>query len=132
MKPQLPWATLTSTAAAIPMPASAAINGGAVRPDRGHGPVPEERDGRGPGDGEIGQQFPELTPGPCGQRPPGSLVELPRRQPARLEVLAQVRYDRITVGIGSLHRSRKIIARHGVHRVPAFLSRAVVSGFRYL
>ena len=33
MKPHPPWATLTSTAAAIAMPASAAIGGGARRPD---------------------------------------------------------------------------------------------------
>jgi len=37
MKPQLPWATLASTAAAIPMPASTAIGGGAKRPDDLHG-----------------------------------------------------------------------------------------------
>ena len=72
--------------------------------------------GCGPGGGEIGQQFPELTPGPRGQRPPGSLVELCSRQPARLEVLAQVRYDRVAVIIGRPHRSRKIMSSHGAHR----------------
>jgi hypothetical protein len=37
MKPDLTWATLTSTATAIPMPASTAIGGGAKRPDDRHG-----------------------------------------------------------------------------------------------
>ena len=37
MRPNLPWVTLTSTAAVIPMPASAAITGGAKRPDDGRG-----------------------------------------------------------------------------------------------
>ena len=37
MRPQLAWATLTSTATAIPMPASTAIGGGAKRPDDRHG-----------------------------------------------------------------------------------------------
>ena len=46
-----------------------------------------------------------------------------------LEVLAQVRHNRITVGIGNPHFSRKIILRHGIHRAPAFLSRAVVRRF---
>jgi hypothetical protein len=45
-------------------------------------------------------------------------------------VLTQVRHDRITIGIGSLHLSRKIIPRHGVHRAPAFLTRTIVTGFR--
>ena len=79
--------------------------------------------------GKIGQQIPELVASSRGQGPPHPLVELPGRQPARLEVLAQVRHDRITVRIGSPHFSRKIILRHGVHRVPAFLSRAIVRGF---
>jgi hypothetical protein len=85
--------------------------------------------GCGPDGGKIGQQIPELTPGSPGQRPSRPLVELSGRQPACLEVLAQVRYDRIAVGIGSPHLSRKIIFRHGVHRASAFLSRAVVRGF---
>ena len=88
------------------------------------------RPGSGPGGGKIGQQFPELTPSPRGQRLPGSLVELSGGQPARLEVLAQVRHGRITVGIGSPHCSGKNIPSHGIHRALAFLSRAVVSGFR--
>ncbi len=33
MKPHLPWVTLTSMAAVIPMPAGTAIRGGAKRPD---------------------------------------------------------------------------------------------------
>ena len=37
MRPHLPWVTLTSTAAVIPMPASAAITCGAKRPDDGRG-----------------------------------------------------------------------------------------------
>ena len=85
--------------------------------------------GCGPGGGKIGHKLPELTPGPRDQRPPGSLVEFPGRQPARLEVHAQVRHDRITVGIGRPHRSGKIIPSHGIHRVLVLLSRAVVSGF---
>ncbi len=35
MRPHLPWATSTSTAATIPMPTSAAIDGSATCPDRG-------------------------------------------------------------------------------------------------
>jgi len=72
--PHPPWATLTSTTVAIPMPASAAINGGAARPAGGRRVLEEK--------------LPQLTPGPRGQRPPGSLFELPRRQPSHLEVLA--------------------------------------------
>jgi hypothetical protein len=40
--PHPPWATLTSTTAAIPRPASAAINGGAARPADGRGRVLDE------------------------------------------------------------------------------------------
>jgi hypothetical protein len=103
-------------------------------PGRPPRPGPQGAAGRDlgsePGGGKICQQIPQLTPGPRGQGPPRPLVELPGRQPARLEVLTQVRHDRITVGISSLHFSRKIIPGHGVHRAPAFPSRAVVSGFR--
>jgi len=95
---------------------------------RGGGPGPGL--GGGKSGGKICQEIPELTPGPRGQGAPRPLVELPGGQPARLEVLTQVRHDRITVGIGSLHLSRKIIPRHGVHRAPAFLTRTIVSGFR--
>ncbi len=42
MKPQLPWATLTSTAVVIPMPASTAIRGGAKRPGSGPGWAPRD------------------------------------------------------------------------------------------
>jgi hypothetical protein len=70
----------------------------------------------GPDGGEIGPELGELTVGSRGQRPPGSLVELRRRQPARLEVLAQLGYDRVAVGVRRPHRSRKIMSSHGAHR----------------
>jgi hypothetical protein len=134
MKPHPPWATFTSTAAAITMPASAAIGGGAKRPDdrlgRGRKDLLAGARGSELGGGKICQQIPQLTPGSRGQGPSRPLVELFGGQPARLEVLTQVRHDRITVGIRSPHFSRKIIPRRGVHRAPTFLSRAVVSGFR--
>jgi hypothetical protein len=91
------------------MPANTAINGCVTRPDGGRSPVLEEvaagarRTDRSAG--RSARKLPELTPGPRGQRPPGSLIEFPSRQPARLEVLAQVGHDLITVGIGRPHRS---------------------------
>jgi hypothetical protein len=74
--------------------------------------------------------IPELTPGPRGQGAPGPLVEFPGRQPAGLEMLAQVRHDRVTIGIGSLHLSGNMIPRRSIHRAPAFPARATVSKFR--
>ena len=90
MKPHLKWDILTSTATAIPMPASTAIGGGAKRLDDRHGRALRDLvAGARPrlGGGKICQQNPELTPGPCGQGTPYPLVELPGRQPACLEVL---------------------------------------------
>jgi hypothetical protein len=51
MKPRPTWATLTSTATAIPMPASTAIRGGAKRPDDRHGRALRDivAEARGPG-----------------------------------------------------------------------------------
>ena len=74
-----------------------------------------------PGGGKVGHKLPEFTPGPRGQRPPGSLIEFPGRQPARLEVLAEVRHDRVPVDIGGPHRSGTIIPGHGVHWFLAFV-----------
>jgi hypothetical protein len=45
-------------------------------------------------------------------------------------VHTQVRHDRITVRIRSLHLSGKIIPRRNAHRAPAFLTRIIVTGFR--
>ena len=128
-----PLLTTTSTTAAIPRLANAAISGGGMcrgsRPSRRSGGAGGRGWGCGPGGGEIGHKFPELTPGPGGQRLPGSFVELRgRAEPARLEMLAEVCQDRVTVGIGRLHCIRKMAASHRVHRVLAFLFRAVVSG----
>ena len=132
MDPHLPWVTLTSTTVVIPMPASTAIRGGATRPDSGHGWALESHRPPGPGvrAGWREDRLADLGahPGSRGQGLPRPLAELPGRQPACLEVLAQVRQDRVAVGIGSPHFSRKIILRHGVHWAPAFLSRAVVRG----
>ena len=97
-------------------------------PPRAQG-FPRGSAGPGPGGGKIGQQIPEFTPGPRSQGPPHPLVELPGREPARLEVRTQVRHDRITVRIRSLHLSRKIIPRRSAHRPPAFLT-PTVTGFR--
>ena len=77
--------------------------------------------GCGPEGRKVGCKLPELTPGPRGQRPPGSLVEFPGCQPARLEVLAEVRHHRVTVGIRGPHRSGTIIPGHDVHRFLAFV-----------
>ena len=51
MKPHPTWATLTTTATAIPMPASTAIGGGAKRPDDRDGRALRElvAEARGPG-----------------------------------------------------------------------------------
>ena len=85
--------------------------------------------GTGLGGGKICQEIPELTPGPRGRGPPRPPRRTPRTS-ACPRSARPVRHDRITVGIGSLHLSRKIIPRHGVHRAPAFLTRTIVSGFR--
>src|SRR6185437_14174160 len=77
--------------------------------------------GCGPQGGKVGGKLPEFTPGPRGQRSPGSVVEFPGCQPARLEVLAEVRYDRVTLGIGGPRRSGTIIPGHDVHRFLALV-----------
>ncbi len=106
------WAMPIDTAIAIPMPTSTGIGTGARRQE----PLRPGSGGRGGGDpgagqggGKVSQQVLQLTPGSRGQRPARSFVELLGRQPARLEVLTQVRQDRVAVGIGSLHRSRGIV-----------------------
>ena len=114
MTPHPPVTTPSSTATAIPRPASAAIGGRATRPAGIAAAGRPLVAGRvaGKSRGQIGQQFPELTPGPGGQRLPGSLVELFGRQPARLEMLTQVGQDRITVGVRSPHRRGKNLLSH--------------------
>ena len=77
--------------------------------------------GCGPQGGKVGGKLAELAPGPRGQRPPGSLVEFCGCQPARLEVLAEVRHQRVTVGIGGPRRSGTVIPGHDVHRFLAFV-----------
>jgi hypothetical protein len=71
--------------------------------------------GSGRAGGQIPQQVPQLAPGPGGKGPAGSVFELVGRQPARLEVLTQVRQDRVAVGIGSLHLCGGVVPWRGVH-----------------
>ena len=62
--------------------------------------------------------------------PAPSPLEFGGGQPARLEVLVQVRQDRVTVG-GRLYRGGEIIPGHDVQEfLPSWLmpSRPVVSG----
>ena len=119
MKPHLPWVTLTSTAVVIPMPASTAIRGGAKRPDTAAGQEP-------------GWRLEPARPGSRGQGPSHPLAELPGRQPACLEVLAQVRHDRITVGIGSPHFSRKIFFVMAFTGLPPFCLVPSCAGLAYI
>jgi hypothetical protein len=72
--------------------------------------------GSGPGSGKVSQKIPQLAVGSCGQGLPRSFVELLGREPARLEVLAQLRQDRVTVGVGSPHLSSGVILQRGVHQ----------------
>jgi hypothetical protein len=87
-----------------------------------------------PGSGKISQEILQVAPGSRGQGPPGSFLEFDGGQPARLEVLAQIRQHRIAIGIGGPHLSGKI-PRRGIHQAAvlpsrAALPRSVVSGFR--
>jgi hypothetical protein len=93
--PHRAWAVPADMATAIPMPASTAIGTSTVRPG---GPLRRGTGGRGHGDvgfgwagGQVLQEVPQFAPGPGGQGPSGSVFELVGRQPARLEVLTQVR-----------------------------------------
>ena len=131
MKPHPAWATLTSMATAIPRPASTAIGGGARRPDDRHGPALGDLVAGTRGAGWVAGRSARRSLSPPQVRAASARPVRSSNSPAvSLEVLTQVRHDRITVRIGSLHLSRKIITSHGVHRAPAFRTRTIVSGFR--
>ena len=129
IKPHPPWTSWTRTMAAIAMPASA----GAARPDDGCGlPAVGVAAGAGAAGRAAGRSATSSPSSPQVRAVSGRPVRSPNspdRQPARLEVLAEVRHDRVTVGIGGPHRSGTIIPGHGVHWFPA-LPGAAVSGFR--
>ena len=125
-KPHLPWATPTDMATAMAMPASAATGSSAGHDGRCCGAAAGRGGGglgSGPGGGKITQEIPQLAVGSCGQGLSRSFVELLGREPARLEVLAQLRQDRVTVGVGSPHLSSGVILQRGVHRAAVLSSR---------
>ena len=124
-KPGLWWATPTDMATAMAMPASAATGSSAGHDGRCCGAAAGVAAGAWVPDRAAGRSRRRFLSSPW--------VRAARACPARssnssavedrLEVLAQLRQDRVTVGVGSPHLSSGVILQRGVHRAAVLSSR---------